>query len=389
MKILIHGKFRFITIQKQILERRPKLLKELENDLLELEKDLKNNQLIESVFRAMHTLKGVGAMYGYESVSNYTHHLESIYDAVINFELELSSEIFNLSFNAVDHIRNLLNDFDYTDANNIKTQEAHIEQYRKILKQNKKLDSQAPETKFQEKMYLSNELSSWYILITANESLIDTNVDFIKIFSELSSFGKFEIVKKTFDKDADLKTDEFWEVFLSCSCQNENIPQVFDQIKDYCKIVKIPGKNILDLKEKNDNSEIDFDDFDIDLFEQKTILQEIKGLLETKFQEPETPENKDFKPIHEIVLNHENSENSSISVSTNKLDTLMHLVSELVTAKYKLTAATKAQDMYAISRAAEKIDDLTNLFRDNALSIRLVAVKEMLLQFKRLIRDLS
>lgn len=379
--------FDLLQFRNKFLKDAEKLLRELENDLLELEKNIKNSNLVESVFRAMHTLKGVGAMYGYESVSNYTHHLESIYDAVRNQELDLTPEIFNLSFNAVDHIRNLLNDFEFSDPQNIEKQNAHIENFRRILNYN--LNPVEQDTNFQEKMYLNSEISSWYILITANESLIDTNADFLKIFGELSKYGKFEIVKKTFEKDSELKTDEFWEVFLSCSCQNENIPEIFSEIKDFCKIVKIPGKNILDLKENIDNFEIDFDNFDINLFEQKTILQEIKGLLETKSSGKKTHEINIVETPAEIIVENDNSENNAISVSTDKLDTLMHLVSELVTAKYKLTAATKAQDLFAINQAAEKIDDLTNLFRDNALSIRLVAVKEMLLQFKRLIRDLS
>ena len=86
------------------------LLNDLEDKLLELEKNPTDQELIEAVFRAMHTMKGVGAMFGFNAISEYTHLLENIYDKIREGMLELSKDIFNVTLTSIDHIRNLLND---------------------------------------------------------------------------------------------------------------------------------------------------------------------------------------------------------------------------------------------------------------------------------------
>ena len=58
------------------------LLTELEASLLELEETPDNMELIGSVFRAMHTIKGSGAMFGFDDVANFTHEVETVYDLV-------------------------------------------------------------------------------------------------------------------------------------------------------------------------------------------------------------------------------------------------------------------------------------------------------------------
>jgi two-component system chemotaxis sensor kinase CheA len=76
-------------------------------------------------------------------------------------------------------------------------------------------------------------------------------------------------------------------------------------------------------------------------------------------------------------------------VDASKLDTLMYLVTELVTTKSELLLSIQKQSATKIVETAEKIDKLSKLFSENALNIRLVSLQEMLLKYQRLIRDLS
>ncbi|NJK87492.1 MAG: hypothetical protein HC906_17425 [Bacteroidales bacterium] len=54
----------------------------MEQSLLLLENDPDNKDIIEKIFRAMHTLKGAGAMFGFEKISEFTHDLETVYDMI-------------------------------------------------------------------------------------------------------------------------------------------------------------------------------------------------------------------------------------------------------------------------------------------------------------------
>ena len=66
----------------KFLEEATEKINNLEQSLLSLENDSENKEIIESVFRDMHSLKGGGAMFGFEKLSEFTHDLENIYDLV-------------------------------------------------------------------------------------------------------------------------------------------------------------------------------------------------------------------------------------------------------------------------------------------------------------------
>ena len=50
------------------------LLEQMEQGLLDLEHRLDDRTLVDAVFRALHTLKGSGAMFGFDALAAFTHH---------------------------------------------------------------------------------------------------------------------------------------------------------------------------------------------------------------------------------------------------------------------------------------------------------------------------
>ena len=71
-----------VVLKQKFTEEAYELINDLENAVLLLEKNAGDTQQIEAVFRAMHTLKGSGGMFGYHKISEFTHDLETIYDFV-------------------------------------------------------------------------------------------------------------------------------------------------------------------------------------------------------------------------------------------------------------------------------------------------------------------
>jgi two-component system chemotaxis sensor kinase CheA len=64
------------------IEEASELLHELEVALLELEERPGDSELVGRVFRALHTIKGSGAMFGFDAVASFTHELETVFDEV-------------------------------------------------------------------------------------------------------------------------------------------------------------------------------------------------------------------------------------------------------------------------------------------------------------------
>src|SRR6202161_3087969 len=89
-------------------EEAREILVDLEAALLELNTDRSDAELVGRVFRALHTIKGSGSMFGFEELAAFTHNLENAYDEVRNGRLEVSSELINLSLSALDQIKSMI-----------------------------------------------------------------------------------------------------------------------------------------------------------------------------------------------------------------------------------------------------------------------------------------
>src|SRR5208337_3167815 len=96
--------------KSKFIEEAQTLLNKYESDLLALEKNTEDSNLIESAFRSMHTLKGTSGMFGFKYISELTHKIESIFQAIRDREIVFDKELFEIAFSVVDHFRKLLLD---------------------------------------------------------------------------------------------------------------------------------------------------------------------------------------------------------------------------------------------------------------------------------------
>jgi two-component system chemotaxis sensor kinase CheA len=103
------------------------LLAELESTLLELENSPEDLDLVNRAFRALHTIKGSGAMFGFDDIADFTHSVESVFDKIRNEELKVTCPLINLTFAARDHILALLNGVDPADPKGNGTPERGLE----------------------------------------------------------------------------------------------------------------------------------------------------------------------------------------------------------------------------------------------------------------------
>jgi len=89
-------------------EEAVELVHETERLLLLLEEHAGDVSLIQQVFRNLHTLKGNSAMLGFRVITDFTHHLETIYDHVRSGKIKVTAEIINITLASLDHLCSLL-----------------------------------------------------------------------------------------------------------------------------------------------------------------------------------------------------------------------------------------------------------------------------------------
>lgn len=79
----------------------------LDDGLIRLERDDADQELVQTVFRSAHTIKGMSGMIGHQRMTDVTHAMETVLDGVRKNEIRISSQLVNVCLEAVDHLRSL------------------------------------------------------------------------------------------------------------------------------------------------------------------------------------------------------------------------------------------------------------------------------------------
>lgn len=396
--------------KNRFIEEAFDLVNKLEECLLDQEHNLNNKENVQQIFRVLHTLKGTSAMYGYVHIGDLVHDLESIFDLIREDKQEFTSSIFEIILKIVDHIRHLLNDEKLEKETNKKTQKDLLTKIKMIVSEVK--INPIEKNKMPSSSQTQKNIATFYIIFHPTESQLFRCINILQIFNELAELGEYKIVNHIFkDQNAEDKKQMAWGIYLVTDQGAEAIEDVLMFVLDDCKILRVSPKNLfnhqdfifyLDSLKYSDNVK-----------ESKSIQTRIEhtisnansmGVDENEecictHHKNETPKIGDHIPSelneHDVkvtqkVFNDVSKQvTSRINIEASKLDRLMYLVSELVITKSQLNMIVENRDYIKLIEMAEKIDDLSRHFRDNALNIRLVPVADMMVPFKRLIHDLS
>src|SRR5690625_1290898 len=82
----------------------------LYEQLVELENNPNSKEVIEEIFRAAHTIKGMSATMGYDDLANLTHHIENTFDDIRNEKVSVNAQLVDHLFFAVDELNNIVED---------------------------------------------------------------------------------------------------------------------------------------------------------------------------------------------------------------------------------------------------------------------------------------
>lgn len=370
------------AFKQKFVEEATEQINELEQALVQLDLNQEDMATIESIFRVMHSLKGGSAMFGFEKIDKFTHILENIYDRIRNKELKVTKEILDLTFEAVDHLRNLLNETAENERSLELANNKFIERIENALN-----EKQTPEHTSIHDEPVEGKTKTYFIRFVPNEDIMKNGTNPLYLLEDLAELGTILITPilsniPDFDKLDPTKTYTSWNIILSTNAGINAIIDVFIFVDDEARIEthKISDYNLLaDSAIKNILK---------DTLKQKpeikpSELQELIIDLEEVYQEKEKKEtaiDTSKKVDHSI---------SSIRVSSDKLDNLINWVSELVTIQAQLTLYAKENSYEGLNPIAEEIEKISRRLRDDVFSIRLIPIANMVTRFQRLVRELS
>ena len=221
-------------------EEAAELLAELESSLLELEGRPDDKELVDKVFRAMHTIKGSGAMFGFTHIAEFTHEVETVFDQVREERLEVSGELINLTLAARDRIISMLESDQEAEGDD--------QQAREIIASLRALTpggsgkTETPVKKLQSAPQKTRSgLCTYRIRFRPHRHLLANGTNPIALLSELREMGSCTVAVQSEDIP-DLDNFEAaacycsWDIVLTTSGSAQDIRDVFIFVEDDCDL---------------------------------------------------------------------------------------------------------------------------------------------------------
>ncbi|WP_413061336.1 chemotaxis protein CheA [Sphingomonas carotinifaciens] len=322
-------------------------LDQVEQGLLDLGHRLDDKGLVDAVFRGLHTLKGSGAMFGFDALAAFTHHCESAFDKVRKGEVPATAELVAVILSAGDHMRALVDgDAPRATGDAILTRLAGaVEAARGAVVPAASAAAAA---------------QGWRLSFRLPADAMINGTNPLMLLDELRALGDCTIVARTDTVPplAALVPTEIhltWDVTLTGDVSREDIEDVFIFVMDDMTLAIEPiAAPMADPEPESD--------------EDPAVME----------RAPEAAGRAAAKPAGE-----------SVRVPADRLDALMDRVGELVIAQSRLSQLAQQDGGVAIRSVSEEIERLAGELRDTMMVLRMVPVAQLFGRFRRLVHDLA
>jgi two-component system, chemotaxis family, sensor kinase CheA len=324
------------------------LLEQIEQGLLDLESNPGDTELVARVFRALHTLKGSGAMFGYVALAAFTHHCETAFDRVRKGQAAATPRLISAVLAALDHMRALAArpDADAGDGETLLTS------LRQAMEAEPATVAPPPSAS-----------KTWRIRFSLPADCLVNGTRPLSLLDELRGLGEAEIVALT-DRIPDLpalvptECHLAWEVVLKTDQPRSAIEDVFIFVIDDMTLA-------------------------IEEVSEAAATQSVVVDAGNVTDEPHTDRQPDKFEARLPMAN------ETVRVPATRLDELLDQVGELMIAQSRLKQVSLATSDANLRSVAEEIERLSSELRDSMMFVRMVPISQLFGRFRRLIHDLA
>lgn len=323
------------------------LLEQLEQALLDLEGSPSDTDLIDTAFRALHTIKGSGAMFGFERVAGFTHHMETAFDSVRKGHAAIDNTLIAITLAAKDHIRQLI---EQPDAASDAEGDAILAELRAAVA--------APAAAVVAALPAARP-GGWRLRFRLPRDAMASGTNPLLLLDELRSLGPCEVTALTDAIPQLHRLDPTechiaWDVVLSADQPRAAIEQVFLFVLD--------------------EMQLDLQPLAVPASAATSAIPSVPPLADLQSD-----------PHVSSVA----APSNSIRVAAERLDELMDRVGELVIAQSRLKQVAAGSNDMQVKSVAEEIERLALELRDTTMTARMVPIAQLFGRFRRLVRDLS
>ncbi|ABC22200.1 CheA Signal Transduction Histidine Kinases (STHK) [Rhodospirillum rubrum ATCC 11170] len=368
------------------------LLEQLEQALLDLEHAPDDGDLIDSAFRALHTIKGSGSMFGFDAVAAFTHHVETAFDLVRKGKVTPSRELIAVALAAKDRMRLLIEQPETPES---AEGDAILRDLKAIVDASDLPSAgeggDAPVAAREQPAEIT-----WRIRFRLARDAMAMGTNPLLLLDELRTLGSATIVALTGEvpslevlvpSDCHLA----WDVMLTTSQPRTAIEDVFMFVIDDMELsIDLLESGEEDrrigeiLVERGDVAQEAVDTAVSRQLPLGTLLVESGNLSPDKLTSA-LAEQQHLRTETKVVAKGADS----IRVPAERLDELMDRVGELVIAQSRLTQVAASINDMQVKAIAEEIERLAHELRDTTMGVRMVPISSLFGRFRRLVHDLA
>ncbi|WNY66905.1 chemotaxis protein CheA [Borreliella lusitaniae] len=388
-------------------------ISDIEQALLNLEVS-SDQDIVNSIFRNLHTIKGSSGMFGFNFTASLVHEIETVLDVVKDGRASFNQAAIDATLMSVDFIRELIEgDEVISEVDFSKRKQFLVDEIKKVFETSdlkvafqealendfsKSENSSALEesvksisdNKFDDEA-LRSEFKSYKILFSPAKGILFHGHKPINLLSKLIDLGSGHVRAKV-DNIPDLELispDNVyvdWEIRLDTEESRENIKDVF---------IFLDSQSKIDIQELDKGFDADRDDnVGLKNFNLPRPDKSTKDIANSSFKKSEVVGKSFFNGDKNRFNVQDDSARSkvniaSIKVDSKKLDHLVNLVGELVTIQSKLSKEAENRNSNILNSISAEFSLLINELRDYTTGLRTVPIEILFVKFQRIVKDLS
>lgn len=368
-----------------------------ENELLNMEANPDDEETIKTIFRSMHTLKGSAGFVNLSEVESFTHKLENLLSELRDKHLKNNPEIIEILFQSKDILNSMINAI---SSNGEPPDRFKINEVEKMIKDIIKTSSTDIELEEDESQLEQQSMAESYFRVELKfrTDVFETGTDPILLIEDLS---KQCIVISTamniknvplFPKINPFENQLSWKIIVQSPNGRKTIDDVFMfAAMDNDIVVEKIEKDELEVVEESKIGELLIREGYLEESEIEEIMDR-----HMKIGEELVKEGKVTKKIVDTMAEKQEEirkiqRTNTLRIDTDKLDRIIESIGEVVVVKSRIRQIMERKGWMDLEEEATltELDRYINNLQKDVMDTRMVPIKDTLLPFRRLVRDIA
>ena len=385
-------------------------IQSLSDNIMALEQEPDNKDVVNEIFRAAHSLKGMAGTMGFKLMQHMTHDMENVFQEVRNDTIKVDSDMIDLLFQCLDAIEGYLENIKETSDEGTNDNEAIIQKLNGFLQHAEAAAQQGAEAapaetesapandtpesvdakKFAEaelndsdkkkiKEALDNGQHVYGMTVYIQKDCLLKAARAFLVFKAVEEFAEIIVYSPSSQDIEDEKFENDFSIFFTTDVELE---KVLNAAKAVSEIENAVADEVTaQLLKKDEQAELKPQTTAVE--EQKTEAPVPTPAAKTASKPSASQKKQSGKPVT----------SRTVRVDIEKLDALMNQVSELIIAKNSLVSLSSnnaaGMQNQSYQEQIEYLERITTGLHESVMKVRMVPIESVVNKFPRMIRDLS